>query len=166
MPKKNENLANLKNSNNSPILAVESVESDKNSPLENDSEDELPLEVPKLNTQTEKKVREKKPQTEAQKAATAKMRQKLQEKWEKTRAEKAQQQEEFKKKVEEKVLKKAISIKKKQIKQERVLDIISDDETPMEEIAPLIKKKPVARAAYSQLVAQPTQPPKQRIVFI
>jgi len=50
---------------------------------------------------------------------------------------------EFEKKaLEEKLVKKAISVKKKQLKKELVLDEISDDDTPMEKIKP--KPKPVA----------------------
>ena len=48
-----------------------------------------------------------------------------------------------KKELEEKVVKKAISIKKKQIKKQAVLDEISDDDTPMEKIKPKPKPVPV-----------------------
>jgi len=48
-----------------------------------------------------------------------------------------------KKELEEKVVKKAISIKKKQIKKQAVLDEISDDDTPMEKIKPKPKPAPV-----------------------
>jgi hypothetical protein len=49
-------------------------------------------------------------------------------------ANRAKRKEETKKVIEEKVLQKAVSIKKRQIKKMQVLDEISDDETPMEEI--------------------------------
>ena len=66
---------------------------------------------------------------------------------EKTRKEEEQRKKEEKAEreameraiLDEKIVKKAISIKKKQIKKEKVLDEVSDDETPMEEIVPLIK---------------------------
>jgi hypothetical protein len=48
---------------------------------------------------------------------------------------------EYKTGLEDKIVKKAISIKKKQIKKEAVLDEISDDETPMEAIKQIAKKK-------------------------
>jgi hypothetical protein len=48
---------------------------------------------------------------------------------------------EYKEGLEQKIVKKAISIKKKQIKKEAVLDEISDDETPMEAIKQIAKKK-------------------------
>lgn len=173
MAKKTENLAKAENSQNSQETenknAIEFVESDKNSNTDNEADDEMPLQAPKLT----KKVREKKPQTEAQKAATAKMRAKLQEKWEKTRAEKEAYEQDRKKVMEEKVLKKAISIKKKQIKQENALDVISDDDTPMEEIIPLIKRKaaPVPASAYARVPTaassvKPVVPAKPRIIFI
>ena len=43
--------------------------------------------------------------------------------------------------MEQKIVKKAISIKKKQILKEAALDEISDDETPMEAIKQIVKKK-------------------------
>jgi hypothetical protein len=58
-------------------------------------------------------------------------------------ASKKQQEEEKKKEIEEKIVQKAISIKKKQIKKEEILDEISDDDTPLEKIKSIIKKKPV-----------------------
>ena len=48
---------------------------------------------------------------------------------------------EYKLGLEDKVVKKAISIKKKQIKKEQILDEISDDETPMEKIKEIAKKE-------------------------
>ena len=49
--------------------------------------------------------------------------------------------EQYKEGLEQKIVKKAISIKKKQIKKEAVLDEISDDETPIEAIKQIAKKK-------------------------
>ena len=43
--------------------------------------------------------------------------------------------------MQDKVVKKAISIKKKQIKKEALLDEISDDETPIQKIKEIAKKK-------------------------
>ena len=48
---------------------------------------------------------------------------------------------EYKLGLEDKVVKKAISIKKKQIKKEALLDEISDDETPIQKIKEIAKKK-------------------------
>jgi len=61
--------------------------------------------------------------------------------------------EEYKKSLEDRVLKKAISIKKKEIKRQAVLEEISDDETPIEKIKELTKRKPS-----QQLPPAPQQP--------
>ena len=60
------------------------------------------------------------------------------------------QEEELKKENEEKIISKAISIKKKQIKKQIILDNISDDDEPIEEIKQKIlksnmKKKPAPK---------------------
>lgn len=62
------------------------------------------------------------------------------------------QKEETKKVLEEKILQKAVSIKKKQIKKMKVLEDVSDDDTPMEEI------KQIQRA-----MTPPPQRPIQQI---
>jgi hypothetical protein len=49
-------------------------------------------------------------------------------------ANRNKRKEDGKKEMEEKILKKAISIKKKQIKKAYTIDDISDDETPIEQI--------------------------------
>ena len=64
---------------------------------------------------------------------------------------------EYKLGLEDKVVKKAISIKKKQIKKEQILDEISDDETPMEKIKEIAKKK-------NHPAPQPE--PKQQYIFV
>jgi hypothetical protein len=64
-----------------------------------------------------------------------------------------------KKALEEKIVQKAISIKKKEIKKSLVLDEISDDETPIEEIKTAVKaKKAVVQAPKPP--PQPQQAPK------
>ena len=65
---------------------------------------------------------------------------------------------EYKLGLEDKVVKKAISIKKKQIKKEQILDEISDDETPMEKIKEIAKKK-------NHPATQPVEP-KQQFIFV
>jgi hypothetical protein len=67
--------------------------------------------------------------------------------------------------LDEKIVKKAISIKKKQIKKEKVLDEISDDETPMEEIVKKIRptKAPEVKPP-TPIYAQPA-PPKFTLKF-
>lgn len=47
----------------------------------------------------------------------------------------------YKKGLEEKIIKKAVSIKKKEIKRQAALDDISDDDTPMEKIKQIATKQ-------------------------
>jgi hypothetical protein len=49
--------------------------------------------------------------------------------------------EEEKKRVEEKVVRKAISIKKKEIKRNEILDSMSDDEADLEEIKNILRRR-------------------------
>lgn len=56
--------------------------------------------------------------------------------------ERALQEEQNKKELEDKIVKKAISIKKKQILKQKVLDEVSDDETPIEEVKEIVKSTP------------------------
>ncbi len=144
---------------------------DVNASTENDLDDEMPLQAPKLSKKNEPKPRVKRPQTEAQKAATAKMKAALAAKNAQRKAEKEALEAEHKRAMEEKVLKKAISIKKKQIKQESALDVISDDDTPIEEIVPLVKKRPApapaSRPAPTYYAPPPPPAPvKPRIIFM
>jgi hypothetical protein len=69
----------------------------------------------------------------------------------------ARQEADEQKLKEEKIVKKAIAIKKKQIKKNAVLDEISDDDTPLEKI------KEVAMAA--KPVPPPPEPPKKLFTF-
>jgi hypothetical protein len=50
--------------------------------------------------------------------------------------------EQQQKELEEKIIKKAVSLKKKQIKKQAVLEDISDDETPIEVIKEIKRKIP------------------------
>lgn len=49
--------------------------------------------------------------------------------------------------IEEKLVKKAISIKKKQIKKQSIIDEMSDDDTPIEKIKELVAGKPTVSPA-------------------
>lgn len=94
------------------------------------------IDIPDIPEESEvlPKPKLKRQQTEAQKLNTIKMREKLKEKQYRDKIEKEIRAEMEKKQLEEKVVKKAISIKKRQIKKERILDDIEDDETPIEHI--------------------------------
>jgi len=76
----------------------------------------------------------------------------------KLRREAEQQEKDNQKKLlEDKIVKKAISIKKKEIKKSNLLDEISDDDTPIEEIKTTMKAKSIPK----QVVA--TQQPAPRV---
>ena len=64
--------------------------------------------------------------------------------------------------IEEKIVKKAVSIRKKQIVREAVLDDISDEDIPVEIVKKLVKKYPKKAVAPVPVPA----PVKQAIVFI
>jgi adenylate kinase family enzyme len=97
-------------------------------------------ETREIQVKEEVKIKPKRVQTDAQKQNTIMMREKLKEKRERERLIKIIQEEEEKKKLEEKMIRKALSIKKKLIKKHAILDEISDDDTPIEEL-PLPPKK-------------------------
>ena len=66
--------------------------------------------------------------------------------------------------IEEKIVKKAVSIRKKQIVREAVLDEISDEDIPVEIVKKLVKKYPKKTAAPAPPVAPVAVKPA--IVFI
>ena len=65
-------------------------------------------------------------------------------------------------KLEEKIVKKAVAIKKKQIKKQIALDDISDDETSLEEIKKIVKQLPAKkeREERNDLPTRAREPPK------
>jgi hypothetical protein len=67
----------------------------------------------------------------------------------------ARQEADEKKLKEEKIVKKAIAIKKKQIKKNAVLDEISDDDTPLEKIKEVAMS---AKPAPAPVVVEPPKP--------
>ena len=117
---------------------------EKNSALEINTENDLkPLEIIK-----KKKVLSAK-QLEVLANARAKLKASNHERVTKKRLEAEEIENEiqsrllqYKTGLEAKIVKKAISIKKKQIKKEAALDEISDDETPIQKIKEIAKKIP------------------------
>ena len=88
---------------------------------------------------------QKKPRTKKQQEAFEKARLKMLENTNKRLMEKKQKEEDEKKQMEEKVVKKAIAIKKKQLKKEQIIDELSgtDDDEPIEKIKNKLKKEVV-----------------------
>ena len=103
-------------------------------PVEEEEEEEEPKPVKQKRERTQKQI-------EAFNRCIETKKEKA-----KQRAEEARRLAEYDKKaLEEKVVKKAISIKKKQIKKQSALDEISDDDTPIEKVKEVAKTiKPVA----------------------
>jgi hypothetical protein len=109
--------------------------------MEEEEEEEIMTPKPII-----KKAPAKKERTEAQKLAFERCK-KQREANAKKRAEDAKKLMEYEKKaLEEKLIAKAVSLKKKQIKKQVILDEISDDETPIEKVKEMAKKiKPVEK---------------------
>jgi len=110
--------------------------------------DMVDVEIPSDNVSEIKKDFTKTPLTKPKKELTEKQREALKRGQEKrnanreARAEAKRQEEEMKKKeMEEKLVKKAIAVKKKQLKREEMLNEISDDEQEVKPKTPLTKQK-------------------------
>jgi len=120
-------------------------------------EDDEPLqaskEIPQAPCELPKKA--KRVMNEAQLEGMKKGRDALALKNAERKAQREAEEAERKRQLEDKVVNKAISIKKKQLKQELALDEISDDETPIEEI----KQKVIAK---KQSAPAPPAPPTPR----
>jgi len=130
-------------------------------PLEHIDE---PLQADKKDTK--KEVKEKKPRTAKQIEAFEKARETREKN---ALARKEMRDEEaiaIRKQVEDKLVKKAIAVKKKQIKQQAVLDEISDDDTPLEEVEKIatrsVTKTRLKREVTKEFPAPP--PPAQEPV--
>jgi hypothetical protein len=102
-------------------------------------------------------TRAKKPRTEAQMKAFEKAKEKAKLNADKRKAEREAKALEERKAIEDKLVKKAISLKKKQIKQQAVLDEIEDDDTPLPEIEKIVKELP---AKFKKPVKQEMPVPK------
>lgn len=118
-------------------------------------EDEEPLqaskEIPQAPCDLPKKP--KRVMNEAQLEGMKKGREALAQKNAERKAQREAEEAERKRQLEDKVVSKAISIKKKQLKQEIALDEISDDDTPIEEI----KQKVIAKKQLPPAKKQPVQ---------
>ncbi len=108
----------------------------ENCPAPDFDQPEITLPTPKAGHQT---ALVKKPRSAKQIEAFERARKKRDENRRLRAEEKAQRELQQKKEVEDKIIQKAISIKKKQILKQTVLDEISDEETPMEVIKEKIR---------------------------
>ena len=131
------------------ILTEESAPEETTEEIEDEDDDDC-IEAPVI---PPKKVRkgviepynvkpkEKKVVTQSQLDNFAKGREALRVKRERINAEKARLAEIEKTNLENKIVKKALTIQKRKLKKETVIDEISDDDTPIEEIKNTVQKR-------------------------
>ena len=107
-------------------------------------------------------TRAKKPRTEAQMKAFEKAKENARINAEKRKEEREAKAKEEQKIIEEKLVKKAIALKKKQIKEQAILDKIPDDDTPLPEIQKIVKELPAKfkKSVKQDLPTQIPNPPK------
>ena len=112
------------------------------------------VEEESIEDEPETIVKAKKPRTEAQMKAFEKAKEKARINAEKRKEERELAAEQERKAIEEKLVKKAISVKKKQIKKQAILDEISDDETELVEIEKIVKKLPAKKVSFNKEVVE------------
>lgn len=138
--------------------------------LENEKVEDLEEVIePKVDEDVDKgetveAVKVKKPRTPKQLEAFEKAKAIRDANAKKRKEEAERKAEEERKLIEEKLVKKAIALKKKQIKKQAVLDSISDDETPLEEIKKVVEKPVIKETKVSP--APPSLPPKSSLPII
>jgi hypothetical protein len=162
---------------------LESLEDAENESLEASKQPAV-KSVPVVESEPKPEPKSKRPLTDAQKAVLIEGRKKGREKLEQRNAQINAEREEMKRRLDEmeqeiiqrkqkefedKVVKKALSVKKKQIKRDSILDEISDDETSITKIKEMkakVKSKPKENP-----VTTPSQPTTRmfsypKIIFI
>lgn len=121
----------------------------------------------KQNKQQEQEIiKQKKPRTPAQIEAFKKVVAIREENRLKRKAEQEEEKKQFEKYKEDLIVKKAISIKKKQLKEIKPLQNIPDDETPIEEIKKKIQPAPVIKKEQPQAPVQQIKPIKPTFYFV
>ena len=119
------------------------------------------MENEDTDVEIEVKSKVRKPKTEKQMAAFKLISEKRKENIKLRQVEKIKEEEEKKKMVEMKIVKKAISIKKKEIKKQMILDEISDDEDE-------VIQKPKTKPKVKQIIYQEpiVEKPKFTLRFV
>ena len=131
---------------------------------DDDDPNDTQLQKPKVRGKPGPKPDKQYTRTEKQKEVTNRMREKLKNFHEEQRKEKEEKQAAEKKRKEEKILAKAISIKKKQIKKEAILDEVSDDDSDIEEIKEIIRRKKSTPINIPKPIPVPIQSQPQPLV--
>jgi len=120
-----------------------------------DSEIEVKQKTAKVDKRTLAKGANR---SEKQIEACKKMMAKRKEKQAERKVVKDAEAEVFKKELEEKIVSKAVSIKKKQIKKKAILEIISDDDEPIETVMAKVRKINTKTATPRETYSAPTIP--------
>jgi len=108
--------------------------------LTNESSDSEIEVKPKTEKVDKRTLAKKGNRSEKQIEACKKMMEKRKEKQAERKVIKEAEAEVFKKELEEKIVSKAVSIKKKQIKKKAILEAISDDDEPIETVMAKVRK--------------------------
>lgn len=142
------------------------LESSKAEGLEEDEENEpvYAAKTDKSKPPPEPIIAAKKPRTEKQIAVFEKARETARINAENRKIVAELRAKEERERTEKKIVEKAISIKKREIKRQAVLDSVDDDETPLEEI-----KKIVSLPAKKQIIKDVALPPpveKPKYIFV
>jgi hypothetical protein len=170
MPSKNSNIRKKKEVENEVIEIPADEEPQQQEEEETEEEiqkskEEEPEEefeyiqppTPKA-TKPKKEDKRKAPRTPAQQEQFLKTKERLQEKHQKSREEKEKAKKEKEELTKERIIKKAIALKKKQIKEMALLDDISDDETPLQEINKIVHELPSRFRKANETLPTPVNP--------
>jgi wyosine [tRNA(Phe)-imidazoG37] synthetase (radical SAM superfamily) len=126
--------------------------------LTNESSDSEIEVKPKTDKVDKRTLAKKGNRSEKQIEACKKMMEKRKEKQAERKVIKDAEAEVFKKELEEKIVSKAVSIKKKQIKKKAILEIISDDDEAIESVMAKVRKINTKTATPRETYSAPTIP--------
>ena len=126
--------------------------------LTNESSDSEIEVKPKTEKVDKRTLAKKGNRSEKQIEACKKMMEKRKEKQAERKVIKEAEAEVFKKELEEKIVSKAVSIKKKQIKKKAILEAISDDDEPIETVMAKVRKINTKTATPRETYSAPTIP--------
>lgn len=110
----------------------------------------------------------KKVLTERQKETLAKGRELRDQKRKERIAEKQKQEEEHKREIEQKIVKKAIAIKKKEIRKQKIIEPTPSDDEIDDETPPPVKRKPQPKqsAPRAPTIAPQPAPRQPKVIYL
>ena len=121
-----------------------------------------PLMLSDTDSDIQQKPKTKRPLTDKQRETLIKGRERRDAIRKERMEEKARQDAEYQKQLEEKIIKKAIQLKKKQIKQQKVIE--PDSESEEMPPPPTLRRRPTIRAKVPTY-HEPPPPPQKHIIF-